>query len=155
MKDLGNIQGLTTTKALFIEVARQRGELFIRQPYELYSEDNHAAWRKLYKLLMPRWEKYANEKFLQGIKLLALQPDAIPRLEDVNRFLEPLTGFQAKPVCGYVTTYLFFDSLKRREFPTAITIRDSQTLNYLPEPDIFHDIAGHVPMHTDKHLLMS
>ena len=150
MKDLGNIQGLTTTKAPFIEVARQRGELFIRQPCELYSEDNHAAWRKLYKLLMPRWERYANEKFLQGIKLLALQPDAIPRLEEVNRFLEPLTGFQAKPVCGYVPTYLFFDSLKRREFPTAITIRDSQTLNYLPEPDIFHDIAGHVPMHTDQ-----
>lgn len=47
-------------------------------------------------------------------------------------------------------TFLFFDSLKRREFPTTITIRDSQKLNYLPEPDIFHDIAGHVPMHTDK-----
>ena len=65
-------------------------------------------------------------------------------------FLEPLTGFKAKAVSGYVPTYLFFDSLKRREFPTTITIRDSQTLRYLPEPDIFHDIAGHVPMHTDK-----
>ncbi|MCB1213436.1 MAG: phenylalanine 4-monooxygenase, partial [Chlamydiia bacterium] len=59
------------------------------------------------------------------------------------------TGFKAKAVSGYVPTFLFFDSLKRREFPTTITIRDSQKLNYLPEPDIFHDIAGHVPMHTD------
>lgn len=142
-------QGLTTTKAHFIENARQHGELFIHQPYELYSEDNQEAWRKLYQLLLPKWEKYANEKFLQGVKKLALQPNFIPTLEDINKFLEPLTGFQAKAVSGYVPTYLFFDSLKRREFPTTITIRDSRTLNYLPEPDIFHDIAGHVPMHTE------
>ncbi len=141
--------GLTTTKAPFIENARQDGELFIHQPYELYNEDNQEAWRKLYALLLPKWEKYANEKFLEGVQKLALNARHIPRLEEVNRFLEPLTGFQAKAVSGYVPTYLFFDSLKRREFPTTITIRDSQTLSYLPEPDIFHDIAGHVPMHTD------
>jgi phenylalanine-4-hydroxylase len=45
---------------------------------------------------------------------------------------------------------MFFDCLRQREFPTTITIRDGQVLDYLPEPDIFHDIAGHVPMHTDK-----
>lgn len=142
--------GLTTTKAPFIEKARKEGELFIRQPYELYSEDNQEAWRKLYRLLLPKWEKYANDKFLKGIEMLALQPDRIPKLEEVNQFLEPLTQFKAKAVSGYVPTYLFFDSLKRREFPTTITIRDSQTLDYLPEPDIFHDIAGHVPMHTER-----
>lgn len=143
-------QGLTTTKAPFIENARHNGELFIHQPYELYNEDNQNAWRQLYQLLLPKWERYANDKFLQGVKMLALQPNFIPRLEDVNQFLEPLTGFQAKAVSGYVPTYLFFDSLKRREFPTTITIRDSQMLHYLPEPDIFHDIAGHVPMHTER-----
>lgn len=150
MKNQAHNQGLTTTKAPFIEDARQQGQLFIRQPYELYNEDNQEAWRQLYRLLLPRWEKYANEKFLQGVQKLALQPHCIPRLEDVNKFLEPLTGFQAKAVSGYVPTFLFFDSLKRKEFPTTITIRDSQTLNYLPEPDIFHDIAGHVPMHTES-----
>jgi phenylalanine-4-hydroxylase len=87
---------------------------------------------------------------MEGIRALCLRPDRIPRLEEVNEFLEPLTGFKAKAVSGYVPTYLFFDSLKRREFPTTITIRDSQKLDYLPEPDIFHDIAGHVPMHTDR-----
>ncbi len=73
----------------------------------------------------------------------------MPRLEDVNKFLCPLTGFQAKPVSGYLPAFLFFDCLRNREFPTTITIRDSEHLDYLPEPDIFHDIAGHVPMHTD------
>lgn len=142
--------GLTTTKAPFIENARNQGKTFIHQPYELYSEENQEAWRKLYALLRPKWEKYANSKFMQGVSSLCLNPQRIPTLEEINKFLEPLTGFQAKGVSGYVPTYLFFDSLKRREFPTTITIRDSQKLNYLPEPDIFHDIAGHVPMHTDR-----
>src|SRR4029077_16996799 len=77
--------------------------------------------------------------------------DRVPCLKDVNRFLQPLTGFQAKAVSGYVPTFLFFDSLRNREFPTTITIRRGDHLDYLPEPDIFHDVAGHVPMHTDKH----
>ena len=142
--------GLTTTKAPFIEDAQHAGQIYIHQPYELYSADNQLAWQKLYALLKPKWERFANAKFLEGIGSLCLKPDRIPTLEEVNVFLEPLTGFKAKAVSGYVPTYLFFDSLKRREFPTTITIRDSQTLRYLPEPDIFHDIAGHVPMHTDK-----
>lgn len=150
MKNQAKIRGLTTTKAPFIEEARERGTLFIKQPYELYSEDNQNAWRKLYSHLLPKWRKYSNPKFLEGVESLALKPDAIPRLEEVNQFLKPLTGFRAKAVSGYVAPYLFFDCLKRREFPTTITIRDSQSLDYLPEPDIFHDIAGHVPMHTDR-----
>lgn len=142
--------GLTTTKAPFIEQAQAKGELYITQPYELYSEDNHEAWRRLYDRMLPRWEKYANHHFLQGIANLCLDPTRVPRLDDVNKFLAPLTGFRAKAVSGYVPAYLFFDCLRNREFPTTITIRDRATLDYLPEPDIFHDIAGHVPMHTDK-----
>lgn len=142
-------QGLTTTKAPFIENARQHGEIFIRQPYELYNDDNQAAWTKLYERVGPLWHKYANEKFLIGLEALALNAEKIPKLDEINRYLEPLTGFQARAVCGYVPTFVFFDSLRKREFPTTITIRDSAKLDYLPEPDIFHDIAGHVPMHTD------
>lgn len=142
--------GLTTTKAPFIEEAVGRGELYIHQPYELYSDANHEAWRKLYARMHDRWLKYANHRFLQGLETLCLSPDRIPRLEDVNRFMAPRTGFKAKAVSGYVPPFLFFDCLRRREFPTTITIRDGATLDYLPEPDIFHDIAGHVPMHTDK-----
>lgn len=141
--------GLTTTQAPFIENARHHGELYIHQPYELYHDDNQHAWKSLYKKLTPKWEKYANSKFLEGIEKIRLNPNQIPHLEEVNRFLNPLTGFQAKAVSGYVPAYMFFDSLSRREFPTTITIRDSKKLDYLPEPDIFHDIAGHVPMHTD------
>jgi phenylalanine-4-hydroxylase len=142
--------GLTTTKAPFIEQAQAKGELYITQPYELYSEDNHEAWRRLYDRMVPRWEKYANPHFLKGLENLSLDATKVPRLADVNKFMAPLTGFRAKAVSGYVPAYLFFDCLRNREFPTTITIRDRATLDYLPEPDIFHDIAGHVPMHTDK-----
>jgi phenylalanine-4-hydroxylase len=142
--------GLTTTKAPFIEQAQQEGRLYIHQPYELYSEANHEAWRKLFARMEDRWRRYANPRFLQGIDSLCLAPDRVPRLDEVNRFLSPLTGFKAKPVSGYIPSFLFFNSLRNREFPTTITIRDGATLDYLPEPDIFHDIAGHVPMHTDR-----
>ncbi|MFN3729343.1 MAG: phenylalanine 4-monooxygenase [Fimbriimonadaceae bacterium] len=142
--------GLTTTEAPFIEEARAAGELYIEQPYELYSEANHEAWRQLYSRMLPRWERYANRHFREGIDNLCLDPDRVPRLADVNQFLEPLTGFRAKAVSGYVPAFLFFDCLRNRDFPTTITIRRGDKLDYLPEPDIFHDIAGHVPMHTDK-----
>jgi phenylalanine-4-hydroxylase len=142
--------GLTTTKAPYIEAAQQDGQLYIAQPYELYSAANHDAWRRLYARMGERWARYANHRFLQGIETLCLSPERVPRLEEVNQFMEPLTGFQARAVSGYVPAYHFFDRLRNREFPTTITIRDGATLDYLPEPDIFHDIAGHVPMHTDR-----
>lgn len=142
--------GMTTTEAPFIEQARANHQTYIQQPYELYSEDNHKAWRSLYERMLPQWQKYANQHFLKGIENLCLDPERVPKLEDVNQFLNPLTGFRAKAVAGYVPAFQFFDCLRNRDFPTTITIRRADKLDYLPEPDIFHDIAGHVPMHTDK-----
>ena len=143
--------GLTTTESPFIELARRAGHVYIEQPYELYSAENHEAWRKLYSRMGPRWQRYANDHFLAGMDALCLDANRVPRLSDVNRFLGPLTGFEAKAVSGYVPAFVFFDCLRNRKFPTTVTVRRSDKLDYLPEPDIFHDIAGHVPMHTDKH----
>src|SRR3989475_7867239 len=142
--------GLTTNQAPYIQQAQHNGQLYIHQPYELYSQENHEAWRRLFARMLPRWERYGNEHFLKGIRSLRLDPVRVPKLDEVNRFLKPLTGFQARPVSGYIPAFLFFDCLRNRTFPTTITIRPSDKLNYLPEPDIFHDVAGHVPMHTDK-----
>src|SRR5579885_1913735 len=118
------IAGLTTTQAPFIEQARHDGRLFIEQPYQLYSEENHEAWRRLFSRMGERWQRYANPWFLKGIESLCLDPQRVPKLDDVNRFLAPLTGFQARPVSGYVPAFLFFDCLRNRAFPTTITIRD-------------------------------
>ena len=94
--------GLTTGQAAFIEEAKHHDQLFIHQPYELYSCSNHETWRRLYSRLGSRWNRYANEAFLRGIDSLCLSPTRVPRLDDVNRFLCPLTGFQAQAVSGYV-----------------------------------------------------
>jgi phenylalanine-4-hydroxylase len=150
MPKTASAPGLTTGRAPFIEEARNRGDLYITQPYGLYSEENHEAWRRLYARIVPRWERYANPHFLHGIGALGLPSDHVPRLDDINARLNPLTGFRARPVSGYVPAFLFFDCLRRREFPTTVTIRPSDRMDYLPEPDIFHDVAGHVPMHTDR-----
>ncbi len=144
------MEGLTTTKAPFIEKAQAPGQRFIHQPYELYSEENHRAWASLYARIQDRWRRHATPKFLDGVAKLNLDPQRVPRIEEINRFLSPLTGFSAKPVSGYIPAFTFFDCLRNRDFPTTITIRDSSKLDYLPEPDMFHDVAGHVPMHTDK-----
>ncbi|HZO52308.1 MAG TPA: phenylalanine 4-monooxygenase [Bryobacteraceae bacterium] len=122
----------------------------MRQDYSLYTETDHATWRTLYARMLPQWRSHANPRFLEGIDQLCLDPEHVPRLSDVNRFLEPLTGFAARAVPGYVPAFEFFDALRTRVFPTTVTVRPPDKLDYLPEPDIFHDIAGHVPMHTDK-----
>lgn len=150
MPEIASRPGLTTGHAPFIEAARDDQQLFVQQPYDLYSDANHRAWQRLYSRMLPRWKSYANEHFLRGVENLALSFERVPRLADVNRFLEPLTGFQARAVSGYIPAFLFFDCLRERTFPTTITIRDGSELDYLPEPDIFHDVAGHVPMHTDR-----
>src|SRR4051794_39825756 len=87
--------GLTTNRAPFIEQAREHGELYITQPYELYSEENQEAWRKLFARMQGRWDRYANPHFKKGVANLSLDPHNVPRLEDVNKFLQPLTGFKA------------------------------------------------------------
>lgn len=151
MPQIASPRGLAATDAPFIEEARTQGQLFIQQPYELYTEENHEAWRNLYGRMQPQWERYAHPHFQHGLASLALDPDHIPRLADVNRHLLPLTGFQTKAVAGYVPAFLFFDCLRNRQFPVTITIRRPDSLDYLPEPDVFHDVAGHVPMLTDPH----
>jgi phenylalanine-4-hydroxylase len=66
--------GLTTSEAPFIDDARAHGQIFIEQPYELYSEENHQAWAKLFSRMGPRWQRYANPRFLDGISSLCLDP---------------------------------------------------------------------------------
>jgi len=122
----------------------------IDQNYDLYTPADHRSWQLLNERMRPLWDRYANDHFLAGINALCLDPERIPRLLDVNRFLKPLTGFEARAVSGYIPAFLFFDCLRNRQFPTTITIRSIDSLDYLPEPDIFHDVSGHVPMHTDK-----
>lgn len=122
---------------------------YINQRHELYTEENHEVWRTLTSRRLESLEEQASDVFLNGMRLLKLDEHRVPDLIYVNDTLRSLTGWQSRPVPGYLPAKAFFSCLGRREFPTTITIRPKELLDYLPEPDIFHDVFGHVPLHAD------
>jgi phenylalanine-4-hydroxylase len=127
-------------------------KVYIAQRYEGYSEENQETWRILYDRQMAYLSKHASAVYLSGARAINLVRDHIPYLEgpkSVNHFLQQLTGWQSRAVPGYLPAKAFFACLARREFPTTIVIRPKESIDYLPEPDIFHDIFGHVPLHAD------
>jgi phenylalanine-4-hydroxylase len=125
---------------------------YIGQNYGGYTAENQETWRVLYDRQMAYLANNASEVYLRGARSINLVRDHIPYLagpQSVNTFLMPLTGWQSKAVPGYLPAKAFFACLARREFPTTIVIRSRESIDYLPEPDIFHDIFGHVPLHAD------
>jgi phenylalanine-4-hydroxylase len=121
----------------------------IRQDWSAYTAEEHDVWSILYRRRMAELERTGSRVFLDGAEAIGLRPDAVPDLEDVNRRLAPRTGWSAVPVGGFIPAREFFGSLAQRRFPTTIIVRPREQLDYLPEPDIFHDVFGHVPLHAD------
>ncbi|HEX7051956.1 MAG TPA: phenylalanine 4-monooxygenase [Longimicrobiales bacterium] len=121
--------------------------IFIEQDWRAYTRENHEVWRMLYDRRMRDLERTGSRIFLEGARIIGLRRDAVPDLDEVNERLEPLTGWAAVPVSGFIPARRFFECLARRRFPTTITVRPRDQLEYLPEPDIFHDVFGHVPLH--------
>lgn len=121
----------------------------LQQDWNAYNDTQHAAWSALWHRRMPALERTASRVFLDGARAIGLEPDRIPDLQRLNRRLRARTGWEATPVEGFLPAAEFFRSLARRRFPTTITIRPLDRLDYVPEPDIFHDVFGHVPLHAD------
>ena len=122
---------------------------FIRQDYGRYDPEAHDVWRILYERRMATLRETGSSVFLEGIDRIGLSPSRVPDLEDVNRRLAASTGWAAVGVEGFIPAAEFFRCLGSRRFPTTITVRPRAQLDYLPEPDIFHDVFGHVPLHSD------
>jgi phenylalanine-4-hydroxylase len=118
---------------------------FVEQRYEAYSTESHDVWRLLYER---RMATLRDTVFLDGIERIGLAPDRVPDLADVNRRLAARTGWAAVGVGGFIPAPEFFRSLSHRRFPTTLSVRPRAQLDYLPEPDIFHDVFGHVPLHS-------
>ena len=126
--------------------------MFIGQRYQGYTQENQDTWSTLYDRQMDYLENHASNVYLKGASALKLVREHIPHLEgpqNINTYLSRLTGWQSKAVPGYLPAKAFFACLAERFFPTTIVIRPKEQINYLPEPDIFHDIFGHIPLHAD------
>src|SRR5690242_2934068 len=122
---------------------------FIEQDYARYDTESHAVWRILYERRMMTLRDTGSEVFLNGIERIGLASDRVPDLVDVNRRLRTRTGSSAVGVRGFIPATQFFRCLAQRRFPTTLAVRPRAQLDYLPEPDIFHDVFGHVPLHSD------
>jgi phenylalanine-4-hydroxylase len=122
---------------------------YIEQRYEGYTPENQETWQILFDRQMAYLKDHASQTYLRGAEIINLRRDHVPPLQDINARLWPMTRWQSRAVPGYLPAKAFFACLARREFPTTIVIRPKESIDYLPEPDIFHDIFGHVPLHAD------
>ncbi|MFG0286146.1 MAG: phenylalanine 4-monooxygenase [Phycisphaerales bacterium JB039] len=122
---------------------------YITQHYDRYTDENHEVWRTMYAKRMETLYKQASNVFLAGIEAIGLPADRVPKVAEINANLARLTGWQSRPVPGYLPAKAFFACLAKRQFPTTVTVRPKELMHYLPEPDIFHDVFGHVPLHAD------
>ena len=120
-----------------------------RQQWYAYTVEQHAAWAALYARRMPALRSTASRVFLRGADAIGLGEERIPDLAVLNRRLVARTGWSAMPVTGFLPAGDFFGCLAQRRFPTTVEIRPLDRLDYTPEPDIFHDVFGHVPLHAD------
>ena len=114
-----------------------------------YDAEAHDVWRILYQRRMATLRETGSEIFLHGAERIGLAPDRVPDLAEVNRRLAARTGWAAVGVGGFIPAAQFFRCLARRRFPTTLIVRPRAQLDYLPEPDIFHDVFGHVPLHAE------
>ena len=122
----------------------------IEQDYHSYTDEQHAVWAELVGRVLPELEKHAARAYLDGFQIIGLQRDRLPNLATVSERLRPRTGWSSTPVSGFLPGPAFFELLAARQFPTTTWLRNRESIEYTPEPDIFHDVFGHVPMHAHK-----
>ncbi|QNO25898.1 phenylalanine 4-monooxygenase [Sphingopyxis sp. OPL5] len=121
----------------------------IAQNWDAFTADEHAMWDRLFARQSAMLPGRASEAFLRGIDVLRLEKPGIPDYRELNARLMAATGWRVVAVPGLVPDEVFFDHLANRRFPAGNFIRTPQQLDYLEEPDVFHDVFGHVPMLAD------
>ena len=134
-----------TSHALRGDYGQIAPDFTLPQPLDRYSEAEHDRWRRLYDRQIALMPRYAVKEFLDSIEELDVAR-GIPDFARVNRMLGRLSGFQIVAVPGLIPDDRFFDHLAHRRFPVTWWIRDESELDYLEEPDVFHDFFGHVPL---------
>jgi phenylalanine-4-hydroxylase len=119
----------------------------IQQDYAAYTDEQHRVWAELVGRMLPEIERHAARAYLEGFEIIGLKRDRLPDLAAISARLAPRTSWTSTPVSGFLPTPAFFEMLASRLFPTTTWLRSKDSLEYTPEPDIFHDVFGHVPMH--------
>lgn len=121
----------------------------VPQDWAHYTAEEHAVWDMLFERQARLLPGRASEAWLRGLDVLKLSRSGIPDFEELSERLMRLTGWQVVAVPGLVPDHVFFDHMANRRFVAGNFIRRPDQLDYLQEPDVFHDVFGHVPMLAD------
>ena len=118
----------------------------VEQPWADYSAGDHDVWRQLYERQRELLVGRASDEFLIAQDAMGMTPDRIPKFSDLNQVLRDATGWELIGVEGLLPELDFFDHLANRRFPVTWWIRKPEQIDYIEEPDLFHDLFGHVPL---------
>ncbi|MEO6264480.1 MAG: phenylalanine 4-monooxygenase [Luteimonas sp.] len=118
----------------------------VPQPWNDYTATDHDVWRQLYERQRALLVGRASDEFLVAQDAMGMTPDAIPKFDELNQVLRAATGWELVGVEGLLPELTFFEHLANRRFPVTWWIRKPEQLDYLAEPDLFHDLFGHVPL---------
>ena len=118
----------------------------VEQPWDTYGAEDHATWATLYARQREILQGRACDEFLQAQDAMGMTPDRIPKFSDLNAVLGAATGWTLIGVEGLLPELDFFDHLANRRFPVTWWIRRPDQIDYIEEPDLFHDLFGHVPL---------
>ncbi|MGW9330932.1 phenylalanine 4-monooxygenase [Bosea sp. NPDC055594] len=121
-------------------------DFVVDQGFDRYSGADHGTWGRLYRRQHDLLQDRVCEPFFAGLTALGIAADAIPDFREINRVLKAATGWEVVAVPGLVPDRVFFTHLAARRFPAGFWIRRPEEFDYIEEPDIFHDIFGHVPL---------
>lgn len=132
------------------ESNRENGENTMKQQYANYTPEDFQVWKILFDRQQENLPGRATEEFLQGIERIHFRPDTIPDFRKTNPLLRSITGWELAVVPGIIDDDIFFQLMANRKFPASTWLRKMSELDYLEEPDMFHDVFAHVPLLTNQ-----
>ncbi|TAH21229.1 MAG: phenylalanine 4-monooxygenase [Cytophagales bacterium] len=121
----------------------------MRQDYANYTAEDHQVWQLLFDRQMMQLPSLASRAYLEGIAAIGFTRERIPNYEETNKHLMNITGWSVEVVKGLIPNKEFFELLLTKRFPASTWLRKLAQLDYLEEPDMFHDTFGHIPMLTN------
>ena len=130
------------------EIPTLQGE---RQVYERYTAEDREVWKRLFERQKDPLHRYASAVYMQGLEDVGFNAEEIPSFDRTNEILGRLTGWQLVAVPGIVDDRSFFGLMAEKKFPATTWLRSMKELDYLEEPDMFHDVFAHVPLLGNAH----
>ncbi len=125
----------------------------MRQVYANYTPEDQKVWQILFDRQLAKLPNAASQAYLDGLEKIQFTRDRIPNFEETNTLLRSITGWELVVVPGIVPDYTFFELMSNRKFPATSWLRKMHELDYLEEPDMFHDVFAHVPLLTNQYFV--